>query len=161
MKKTKSRAFGRDCYLLGSDRDGVWYWLEEAKWDCEWYWGIGYVEAYTRNKSPETSRDINSHSHFSSMFFDKDKFCKDVFDEFFVETPLNSKEVWKLMELMKAAYIARDYSDMLHIGGSHITNNPAKEVIKDDIEYKRINKEVIPAIMTEVYKLLSEEICDE
>lgn len=161
IKKIRSRAFGKDCYLLGADKKGVWYWLEAAKWDCDWYWGLGYVESYTRNESPITSKDVSSHNHFDSMFLGKAASCKDMFDEFFVETPLNDNEVWKLLELMNAAYIARRYSDMLYSGGAHISENPMKETIRNEVEYKRINEEVIPALMAEVYKLLSEENSDE
>ena len=52
MKKEKRFAFGKNIYLLGSDKDGVKYWLEEASWDCGWYWGFGYVETYTNNSNP-------------------------------------------------------------------------------------------------------------
>lgn len=157
MKKRKSHAFGKDVYLLGLGQDGQFYWLEQATWDCDWYWGLGYVETYTRSESPERSRDINSHSHFDSMFFKKTALCNEVFADFFTDTPLSKKEMWKLLELMRAAYIARAYSDMLHTGGAHISQNPAKETIENQEEYTRINHEVIPALMAEVYELLSPE----
>lgn len=157
MEKRKSHAFGKNVYLLGLGQDGQFYWLEQAAWDCDWYWGLGYVETYTRSESPESSRDINSHNHFDSMFFEKTVSCNEAFTNFFTDTPLSEKEMWKLLELMRAAYIARAYSDMLHTGGAHISQNPVKETIKNQEEYTRINNEVIPALMTEVYELLSPE----
>ena len=155
MKKRKTNAFGKDVYLLGKDEDGIFYWLEKASWDCDWYWGGGYVETYTNNEHPEYSRDIESHQHFDGLFFNKRKNGFDLFNEFFAETPLTKNEIWELCELMKSFYIAREYSDMLYRGGAHYTSNPAKEAIKNEEEYERINKIVIPAIMDEVYKLLS------
>ena len=155
MKKRKTNAFGKDVYLLGKDEDGIFYWLEKANWDCDWYWGGGYVETYTNNEYPEYSRDIESHQHFDGLFFNKRNNGFDLFNEFFAETPLTKNEIWELCELMKSFYIAREYSDMLYCGGAHYTSNPAKEIIKNEEEYKRINEIVIPAIMDEVYKLLS------
>ena len=55
---------------------------------------------------------------------------------------------------MKSFYIARNYSDFLHVGGAHYTTNKASATIKNDVEYNRINKEVIPSIMHELYKIL-------
>lgn len=40
MKKEKRKAFGKNIYLLGEDTEGTKYWLEEASWDCNWYWGF-------------------------------------------------------------------------------------------------------------------------
>ena len=154
MEKRKTHAFGKTCYLLGADAYGVHYWIEETKFECGWYYGGGYVETYTNNKHPEIAKDISSHNHFDSMFFNKNKCAFDAFREFFKETPFNDNEIWKICELMKSFYIARNYSDMLHIGGAHYTTNPASEKIKSDLEYKRINEIVIPEIMGELYKIL-------
>ena len=50
LNKKKIHVFGKDAYLLGKDDQGIQYWLESPSWDCDWYWGFGYVETYT-NKS--------------------------------------------------------------------------------------------------------------
>lgn len=151
MQKRKSRAFGKDIYLLGQDADGINYWLEEATWDCDWYWGGGY----TNNKRPDASRDINSHQHFDGLFFNRNKNGFDAFKEFFAETPFTNREIWIICELMKSFYVARRYSDMLHCGGAHYTENPSKNVIMCFDEYKRINQYVIPDIMKNLYSILS------
>ena len=139
----------RDCsdkklYLLGVESDGTRYYLEEGSFDCSWYWGFGYVESK------------NSHSHFDGMFLKGNQDAFKMFKSFFVEVTLTDDEIWKLMELMSSFYTASNYSDMIYRGGSHFTNNPCKEIIKDSAEYDRINKQVIPAILEEAYKLLSE-----
>ena len=154
MKKQESFAFGKKIYLLGEDSDGVRYWLEEAKWDCGWYWGGGYVETYTNNRFPSKSRDIASHQHFDCLFFNKSKNAYDAFNDLFVKHPFTDKEIWQICELMKSFYIARNYSDMLHNGGAHYTTSPAKETIKNEEEYNRINKKVIPEIMSKLYEIL-------
>lgn len=155
MNKQTDCAFDKDVYLLGTDKEGVRYWLEQGTWDCDWYWGIGYVETYKSNRQPHTARDIDSHQHFNRLFFNKGINGHDAFKAFFAETPLSDREIWTLCELMKSLYIFREYSDTIHTGGAHYTTNPCKETIQNASEYERINKTVIPALLAEVYKLLS------
>ena len=94
MEKKTSKAFGKKVWLLGQDKDGINYWLEEPSWDCGWYYGFGFVETYTHNTRPDLARDINSHQHFDSLFLNGPKCSKDMFKEFFVETPLSDDEIW-------------------------------------------------------------------
>lgn len=155
MKKQKSFAFGKDVYLLGKDADGVYYWLESAKWDCGWYWGFGYIETYTNNKNPNLAKDIKSHQHFDSLFFRAGN-GYDAFKKFFVETTLTEKETWQLLEMMKTFYILREYSDTLNRGGAHYTANPLKEIIQNNDEYERINKIVLPELFNKIYELLED-----
>lgn len=156
MEKKKIHVFGKDAYLLGKEKDGRNCYLEAGKFDCGWYWGIGYVETYTNDKNPERSRDIDSHRHFDGLFFNGKKNGFDNFKDFFEETPFTDDEIWKICELMQSAYTARKYSDMLYSGGAHYTSNPAKESIQNNAEYDRINKIVIPSILEELYKILKD-----
>ena len=156
MEKKTSYAFGKTIYLLGEDKDGVKYWLEQGSWDCDWYWGFGYIETYTNNKNPSRSKDISSHEHFDSKILNAGTYCFDTFKEIFVKTPLNDKEIWTLCELMKTFYTLEKTSELYYKGSSHITNNPSKDLLKNDEEYQRINKILIPNIMEEVYKILED-----
>ena len=79
MEKRSTVAFRKRVYLLGKDGEGVAYWLESASWDCDWYWGGGYVKTYTQNDYPELSRDIDSHQHFDGLFFKSNKNGFDAF----------------------------------------------------------------------------------
>ena len=144
-------------YLLGQDVEGTDYWLQEAKFDCGWYWGIVYVETYTNNRCPEKARDISSHQHFDGMFFNHKKNGFDNFKEFFVRTPFTDEEIWVIIEIMKTLYTMREYSDVLHRGGSHYTKNPCGDTIKNDKEYWRINETVIPELLNALYKILGGE----
>ena len=56
---------------------------------------------------------------------------------------------------MKSIYIARSYSDMLHRGGAHYISNPNEKDIKNEYEYTRINKIMIPKMLESVYKILT------
>lgn len=158
MNKKVTRAFGKNIYLLGKDADGTLYWLEEAKWDCEWYWGFGYVETYTNNKYPERAKDISSHQHFDVLFFHRFELSYTIFKKFFVETPLSEEEIWELLEMMRSYYTAREYSDMIYRGGFLYTTNPCEQIIQNSVEYERINHTVLPAIFEEVYRLLTPSV---
>lgn len=153
MQKVKSHAFGKDTYLLGKGKDGAYYWLEAATWDCGWYWGLGYVETYTSPLNPAASRDILSHQHFSELFLEGKSYNE--FVEFFEEATLTDKEIWVLLELMQSLCTARKYSDMLHTGGAHFTKNPCHGLIQCKAEYDRINTILIPAMLQKVYDLLT------
>lgn len=157
MKKKKTHAFSKDVYLLGMDKNGTYYWLEQAKFECSWYWALGYVETYTNNKDPERARDINSHQHFDELFFSGPSHGFDNFKNFFVETPLSDAEIWQVMEIMKSLYTAREFSDMIYRGGSNYTKNPCADTIKDLAQYKKINEAVIPALLEKLYQILSED----
>lgn len=158
MEKRVSKAFGKKQYLLGVDKNGIYYWLEEATFDCGWYWSIGYVETFTLNKNPEVSRDITSHQHFKGMFLENNKSPYDTFKSFFIERTVDDKELYMLIELMMSLYTARKYADFLHLGGSHYTKNPCSLVIKNKEEYDRINKHVIPELLKNLYILLGDKL---
>ena len=157
MKKQKMTIFGKDNYLLGKDADGTKYFLLQPSWDCEWYWGFGYVRTYTNNANPSRSKYMKSHQHFDNLFFNNpDETCFRLFRRFFVPPyVLSEKDTWSLLELMKSAYTARAYSEMLFVGGAYLTANPVKEIIVCKEEYDRINQEIIPALMGQVAQLLS------
>ena len=150
MKKEIKKVFGKTYYLLGIRKeDNAKVWLEEGHFDCDWYWGIGYVEIFNKNYT-----DIEEHTHFDSLFFKGNKNCYDLFKEYFSETTLNNDELWKVLENMKSIYTMRNYSDLLYTGGAHITTNTFKDDIKNDAEYKRINDKIIPMLLNEIYKIV-------
>ena len=152
-----STAFGRAVYFIGQDSEGINYWLEAASWDCDWYWGFGYIEAYTHNTRPALAKDIISHEHFDTLNRDEHINYFDAFKNRFVVTPLSDGEIWKLCDLMRCFYIAREYADMLYCGGAHYASNPCCDIIQSDNngERTRINDVLLPGVFKEVYKLLT------
>ena len=155
MQKRVSYAFDKEVYLLGLGKDGCHYWLEAPSWDCDWYWGFGYVETYTCDASPSISHDINSHQHFDGLFLRGPKDCHSMFTEFFEETPLTDKEIWQLLELMETFYTLRKAADTFVRGGSHITGNQFKDIIKNEHHARELNAIVIPPIIYGACKLLT------
>lgn len=147
MKKEVKIVNGQKYYLLGV-KDNKKYWLEEASFDCGWYWGLGYIEVFNKNYS-----DIILHTHFDSLFLNKN-ISEELFN-FFDDNVLTDGEKWELLELMKSAYISSEYMETLHRGGANISTNKSQKIIQNKSEYDRIKDIIIPDIMKNVYNILS------
>lgn len=152
MEKQKITKFNNDYYLLGINQDNEKVWLEKPSWDCDWYWGLGYVETFNQNYS-----DIDTHTHFNLLFFKTNKSSYDAFKEYFKETALSNKELWILLECMQSLYTLGEYSDFVCRGGSNYIKNPCKELLKNEDEYNRINKILIPKLWEQVENILKGE----
>jgi hypothetical protein len=154
IKKRKSHAFGKDIYLLGQDSEGTNYWLEKASWDCGWYWGFGYVETYTNNKSPEKARHIASHQHIDSTFLKGVSRLSDC--PLLSKVTFSSQECWQLTELFKQFYLLKNMAEFLSRKpyGCHVTSvdldYPKLEGLQDTI-----NKVMLPKIFQAIYDILT------
>lgn len=159
VKKEKRHAFRKDIYLLGR-LNGKRIWLEQATWDCDWYWGFGYVESYTNDARPDRARDIYCHTHYDSICLKKNDKSNDFMyilqnNPDLTECTLNESEQWKLSDLMQSFYTLRKIAELYRYGNSHYTSNAVLDVLKcPDLE-KEINEKQIPAIFEEIYKLLT------
>ena len=160
MNKQKDHAFRKDIYLLGIDEEGIRYWLEQATWDCDWYWGFGYVETYTSNKEPSIARDISSHQHIDSSFLGdkndkKDEFCHNIFDsKLLKETTFTEQEGWELSELFQQYYLLRKTAEYYKYGEANIAGTTIPNDLRLDI-YDDINKKRMPVIFNRIYEILT------
>jgi len=153
MKKEKLHVFGKDIFLLGKDEEGTKYWLEAPSWDCGWYWGFGYIETYTNNRSPQNSRDISSHQHaddFMSVWFtewnnSKPKLAHKTFTD---------KEGWELSELFKQFYFLKDAAANFNRGKCHVASTKTKLWKKPQLT-KEINDKLIPMITKRILEILT------
>lgn len=167
MEKQVSHAFGKNVYLLGKQKDGTFIWLEAASWDCDWYWGFGYIETYTNNRYPNKSMDINSHSHWSGLVGKQEKYNFDkkcfVLSQDYIhhlndnpdisETVLTDKESWELADLMQSFYTLQDTAKIFHSGNSHLTTTSIN--LKNQELENHINKVLMPQIFKRVYEILT------
>jgi hypothetical protein len=155
MEKIKSRAFGKDCFLLGKDQNGDAIWLEAAKWECGWYWGFGYIETYTRQLDPANSKDISSHTHWDSILGKQnDGSYAHHINEILQESVLTESESWELSDLMKSFYTLRDAASVVRRGGSQLTANGNRDAIKSETMLTEINDVMLPSLFQEIYKIL-------
>jgi len=171
LEKRKSHAFGKDIFLLGKNAEGKLVWLEAPKWDCEWYWGFGYIEVYTNSNNPERARDIQSHSHFSGLvgqqeYYDYEKSCyrkgkyiHNVYDSpELVETTFTEKQGWELSELFAEFYLLQKMAEYTHRSPAscNLTTSPVtQDAEKMKLWHEDINKIMIPKITAKVIEMLT------
>jgi hypothetical protein len=67
---------------------------------------------------------------------------------------LIKENLWTFCELSLSIYKAKEYAEMLHIGGAHMTSNPCKAVIQSTDELSRINNKVLPQLMQTLWNLI-------
>ena len=161
MKKEKDHAFGKDVYLLGVDEFNDRYWLEAPSWDCEWYWGFGYVETYEENRKPSQAIDINSHQHIESNFLGKNNakdrgYCHNIFDSKLLDkATFTEDEGWELSELFRQFYLLKSGAELFKNGTSGTANIKIETGAKRLKWQKTINEEILPKIFKQIIKILS------
>lgn len=128
-------------FLIGK-RDGEKIYLSAPSWDCGWYWGWGYLG--------------NNKCHYHLDGLSKEKNLFDALQEHFGNslTIKGENNLWTFCELVSTFYALKETAEVLGRGGSHYTENPVCDVIKNEAEVSRINDKVIPAIFDSVYKIL-------
>lgn len=157
IKKRKSFAFGKEVYLLGSDSDGVKYWLEAPSWDCGWYWGFGYIETYTNNTNPSRSRRVESHQHATDFY---SKWCNEILKE----KTFSDDEKWALCELFKNFYTLRNLAEtQKHEGkeGDFTSKRYGfdyRKLLREDVN---INRDCLPFVMAKIVSILSGRSAEE
>ena len=135
----------KNYYLLGKRKDGKAVYLEQGQWDCDWYWGFGYLEVLNR---PHT--DINEHYHFDSLL--NNDFGIEGILKHFSHFVLPEEEIWQLAGLMSMYYKLRKSAE-IYCHNSHYTENDGIDITNPEME-KKINSD-IEKIINQVHKLLT------
>ena len=127
-------------YLMGVV-DGENIYLSPPSWDCDWYWGFGYLG------------NDNCHYHVSGLM--KEVNLRDGLVEHFGSSlTIRPSDLWTFSELFVSFYALRNTAEVLGRGGSHLSNNPCKDVIINQDEVIRINGVVLPSIFEAIYEIL-------
>ena len=150
MNKQIKYCGGEKMYLLGKNKlTGKKVWLVAPSWDCDWYWGFGYLEQFNNRNN------LESHTHFDSQFFNRpNKSGFDAFNEYFSECVLTTNEIWELLDYMRTFYSLKNCAGVFHRGGSHYTDSAVFNEMKDDSVYNLINHEKLPALFKRIDNLL-------
>ena len=135
--------------------------LYKPSWNCNWYWGFGYLGnstchfhvsslrekvTYFRDKDDIPRREI---VHKGLFFGFKEQFDKGTF------IVKDDKDIWVLCDLFETFYKFKDVAAISRYGNANITDrNPCYDYIKNDDLYHRINEELFPHIFDEIYKIL-------
>ncbi len=153
LKKRISKFHGKKIFLLGQDEHKINYWLVEASWDCDWYWGFGYIQTYTNNANPSIARDITTHDH-------AENFMSEYFTEWNNSNPIlrkmtfTEKEGWELSELFKQYYLLRETAEYFYTGNCHVAKTSIKTFKKPEL-VQEINVIILPEIFSRIYEILT------
>lgn len=142
-------------YLLGVNKYGEHVYLEKESWDCGWYWGFGYLHTYTNDRCPMQSRDIATHTHFDSMFLNKDKSPYDLIDDYFESMTISKTDLYEFVDLMMTTYALKQTAGLFRHGYSWQTEKAKIEDLKDEDIENKINKELLPQVFGKIRALLS------
>ena len=125
-------------YFFGKDKSGENIFITAPKWDCDWYWGFGYLG------------NRNSHYHLHGYANGRNQNMYDCLLEDYELNPKIKTHLWTFCELAKTAYALKETAEVLGRGGSHYASNPVTGIIKNPKEVKRINEVVLPAIFNSI-----------
>jgi len=168
INKKIDYAFNKKIYLLGNDKDGYNVYLEAPNWDCNWYWGFGYIERYTNKIRPSVAKDISSHGHWNYSIVGKQEiynFEKQCWinreyvhhinnNPIFKATVLTDDESWELSELMKKFYILKEAANLFYKGSAGITESISSDIQNTEY-YNDINKRILPMVFKRIDEILT------
>lgn len=135
--------------LFGHKLDGEVIYLDLPTWDCNWYWGFGYLgnrqchyhlKTYKEEGGFGKHRDIDMFEALKADY----KLCPALADD---------NNLWKFCELVKTVYALLEVAEIFHRGGSHYSSNPCKDLLKSPEQYKHINEVLLPALFKEIDKI--------
>lgn len=153
LKKQIDHAFKKDVYLLGKDADGNKLWLEAPSWDCDWYWGFGYVEEYVQNWAPSKARDIQSHTHIDIKFKKNGKI--QMWKSALVLHTYTQKEAILLGDLFTRFYALKDAAAKLH---DNVFNTSKIDLLPTVTPFNENHKQWISIVCDEIPEITQQII---
>ena len=127
------------------ENSGESVFLEKHSWDCDWYWGLGYLET------------SHSHFHFRNVVPNESGENHLVFDSGYtikLDPRLNG---WVLMELFAQAYVLKDVAEMYYIGHVGIGDARGLGIEKNREKAKELNSE-LETILNNIWEYIVESL---
>jgi hypothetical protein len=155
---TSPTTIWQDRIILGKRKeDASAIFLSAPSWDCDWYWGFGYLgnnsEHYhlsSYSKKDKCIKDSEGKYHVFTIDINKNMY--DCLLEDYDLNPKIEQDLWTFCELVKTACTLKEAAEVLHRGGSNYTTNSVADIVKDTDKCNHINKVVLPAIFDEFIK---------
>lgn len=110
---------------LGITKDNECIYLTKHKWDCDWYWGFGYVG--------------NKHCHFH---IDSLITAETDVNKIFADTNISQAEWWVIRDLFIQAYALKNAAEVYRHGGHQCTVKGVTDVIKNPNKAAELNADL-------------------
>lgn len=130
--------------LYIGNANGERIYLSRPSFDCDWYWGFGYIG------NSRCHYHLDGISKYQNINF-RDALLAHFGDSFIIK---DDKAVWQFAEIVLTIYALKQAAELFHLGGSHMTTNPAGDTLKKKDWENEINNELIPRQIAELYKIL-------
>jgi hypothetical protein len=101
--------------------------LSKHSWDCEWYWGLGYLG------------NANTHFHFSDYLKGTEW---DVASIFTGGTVLTQSQWWVICDMFKQAYSLRATAEVYRLGGHICGANDITTLLRDSNKSAMLNADL-------------------
>jgi len=118
--------------------------LEDFSWDCDWYWGGGYLG------------NRNLHHHVDGVTNGENINLFDAMKKYFhKDLALNEDQLWRFCDLFTQFYAYKRAAECFKLGGHYTSKgrNPAEIVPEMNVT---INKHLETVIIPEIRKLMDE-----
>ncbi len=113
----------------GNERNyvaGEKLYLSKHSWDCDWYWGMGYIG----------NKDL--HTHFDSTFLNG---SPDVASQIFDDQQFTDNEWWVIRDMFIQAYALKKAAAIYRHGGHQTTKKGITDIIKNEELEKKLNED--------------------
>lgn len=119
-------------------------WLEKHSWDCDWYWGFGYIG----NK--------HLHTHFDLTFLSDSQhyIASEIFEQNDTAINITDKAWWIIRDLFVQAYALSKAAAVYRYGG-HQTSEEITTIIQDK-KMSRILNNDLEIVLNTLWNFLSE-----
>ena len=153
---------GPDKVFFGTNKDTKErIYISKPTFDCDWYWSFGYLG------------NRNCHYHLDGYAKQDNFIAKDsdgkyhsltvvrnicMHDALLADYELSDRikaNLWKFCELALTIYTLKEAAGIYHIGGSHQTTNPCKDLLKDDAKYKELVETTLPVLLQTFWDLVA------
>lgn len=143
MSSNEKIILGRLKSDAGTFADGELVYLSKHGWDCNWYWGFGYLG------------NSRSHFHFDSLLSISDGkgSIKCLASELFSETNISDADWWVIRDLFVQAYALKKAAEVYQYGGQQTSRSNLTDIIKNKDRAKEINAD-LEVVLDALWKLV-------
>ena len=128
--------------------DGELIFLYKHTWDCDWYWGMGYIG------------NRNLHTHISSLINEKNSkgnYPSTEIKDIFEQCELTQKQWWVVRDLFIQAYALKEVAEVYHYGGHQTTLKGVTDIINSKEKENQCNAD-LKIILDTVWEYINTSI---